>query len=128
VVFLDRRRDPRHNVMTDAFVASSNDQARSFTNLRLSSRSFDSRVGPSTGDASPADFGSRLGLVSTDARALAAWTDSRRGTQDTGRQDIFVNHTGRRQATAGRWAVIAVLLAVAGALVAVAARRRPEAV
>jgi hypothetical protein len=124
VVFLDRRRDPRHNVMTDAFLASSNDQGRSFTNLRLSSRSFDSRVGPSTGDASPADYGSRLGLVSTNARALAAWTDSRRGTQDTGRQDIFVNHAGRRQATVGGWAIAAVLLVLAGTLGALAARRR----
>ncbi len=89
VVFLDRRRD-RQDVMTDAFVASSHDGARSFENVRISSTSFDSRVGPAIGPQFGVDFGSRLGLASaTAAPTVAVWTDTRFGTQDTGRQDIL---------------------------------------
>ncbi|MDQ6807338.1 MAG: glycoside hydrolase [Actinomycetota bacterium] len=88
VLFLDRRRD-RKNIMTDATLASSTDGGRSFRNTRLSSRSFDSRVGSSAGPQLPVDLGSRLGLASTDGQSLAAWTDTRLGSADTGRQDIF---------------------------------------
>ena len=88
VVFLDRRRD-RNNVMTDATVASSHDQGRSFENVQLSEVSFDSRVGPSADLKFGVDFGSRLGLVSDDDRSLAAWTDTRLGSEDTGRQYVM---------------------------------------
>ena len=88
VLFLDRRRD-RKDVMTDATLASSHDEGKSFTNKRISSRSFDSRIGASASQILPIDFGSRLGLLSDDERSLAAWTDTRRGSADTGRQDIF---------------------------------------
>lgn len=88
VVFLDRRRDPQ-NVMTDATVAFSHDNGRSFDTAGLSSQSFDSRVGPSLDPKFGVDFGSRLGLVSADGQSLAAWTDSREGTEDTGRQDVL---------------------------------------
>jgi hypothetical protein len=88
VLFLDRRRD-RRNVMTDATLASSSDGGRSFLNTRLSSRSFDSRVGASASPTLPIDFGSRLGLASRSGHSLAAWTDTRLGSVDSGRQDIF---------------------------------------
>jgi len=86
-VFLDRRRDPR-NVRTDAFLASSQDDGRSFENVRASSRSFDSRVGPSSASYLEPDLGSRLGLVSSDELAVPVWTDTRLGNQASARQDI----------------------------------------
>ncbi|HWF52499.1 MAG TPA: sialidase family protein [Solirubrobacteraceae bacterium] len=89
VLFLDRSRDRKHNEMVDATLASSRDQGRSFQYARLSSRSFDSRVGSSAGPQLPIDFGSRLALASTDGRSLAAWTDTRLGSVATGRQDVF---------------------------------------
>jgi hypothetical protein len=88
VVFLDRRQDPE-DVMTDAFLASSGDGARSFRNVRISSRSFDSRVGPTIGPQFGVDFGTRLGIASDDRQALAAWTDTRFGSEATGRQDVM---------------------------------------
>jgi hypothetical protein len=88
VVFLDRRRDPT-NVMTEATLAVSRDGGRRFENVRLSATPFDSRVGPQTGpDYLGTDLGSRLGLVSSRRSAFAVWTDSRRGNETTGRQDI----------------------------------------
>jgi hypothetical protein len=72
-----------------AELATSADRGASFTNLRLSSASFDSTVGPRTGPVYlGTDLGSRLGLSSTDSGVVTAWTDTRQGTQDTGRQDV----------------------------------------
>lgn len=89
VVFYDRRGDPA-NVATNAYLATSVDGLAPFTNLRLSSESFDSRVGPTFGlDDYGTDFGTRLGLDSTDAGAYASWTDTRLGDENTGRQDVF---------------------------------------
>lgn len=88
VLYLDRRRDVGRNVMTDAYLATSSDGGMSFENGRMSSSSFDSRVGPMVDPSIGVDFGSRLGLVSTRDGAVAAWTDTRVGTEDTGRQDI----------------------------------------
>lgn len=87
VLFLDRRRDPS-NLTMDAYLAFSEDDGRSFENLRVSSAPFDSRVGFSANPKVEADFGSRLGISSLDDVILAAWTDTRVGTQDTARQDI----------------------------------------
>ncbi len=89
VVFYDRRGDPA-NVATDAYLATSVDGQSPFSNLRLSSQSFDSRVGPTFGlEDYGADFGTRLGLDSTDDGAYASWTDTRLGDENTGRQDVF---------------------------------------
>ncbi len=88
VLYLDRRGDRPNNVMTDAYLSISADGGKSFDSTRLSSRAFDSRVGPEIDPTLGVDFGSRLGLISTRDGVLAAWTDSRLGTQDTGRQDI----------------------------------------
>lgn len=88
VLFYDRRNDP-DNVMTDAYLATSSDKAASFTNLRISSASFDSSVGPVFDDTYGADFGTRVGLDSINSGAFAVWTDTRLGSLDDGRQDIF---------------------------------------
>ncbi|MDQ3931477.1 MAG: glycoside hydrolase [Actinomycetota bacterium] len=108
IIFLDRRRDPA-NIMTDAFLATSDDGGRSFSNVRLSSESFDSRVGPYIDATFPIDFGSRLGIVSNDDGAVAAWTDSRFGTEGTGRQDVVAATISRQRAGAIDWAGVALL-------------------
>jgi hypothetical protein len=109
VVFLDRRRDPR-NVMTDAFLAYSEDGSGQFRNLRISSASFDSRVGPSAAPQFEVDLGSRLGLDSEDEESLAAWTDTRFGDETTGRQDVAAATVTLPEETPalGRWPVVAV--------------------
>jgi BNR repeat-like domain len=120
VLFLDRRRD-RKNVFADAFLAVSENGGRSFENLRVSSKSFDTRVGPMIDATFPVDFGSRLGLVSRDDGILAAWTDSRFGNEGTGRQDIFAARVTSESAGALDWAGVVVLglLAVGAAAAAV---------
>lgn len=125
VVFLDRRRD-RGNVMTDATLASSHDRGASFDNVRLSSKSFDSRVGPGAAPQLPIDFGSRLGVSSRDGRSVAAWTDTRLGSTDSGRQDIFAAAYDVPGPPGGlaRVPVIGALLLVALALSALGASAR----
>ena len=120
VLFLDRRRDPR-NVRADAFLASSEDDGRSFENVRISSESFDTRVGPFIDATFPVDFGSRLGLLSRDDGVLAAWTDSRFGNEGNGQQDIIAARVTSESAGALDWAgvVVLALLAVGAAVAAV---------
>ncbi len=81
VIYDDRRNDPA-DVFTDVSYTSSLDGGRTFASTRiLNSQPFDSRYG--THYPIPyfapgmAEFGGRLGLVSTNRRALAAWTDTR---------------------------------------------------
>ena len=129
VLFLDRRRD-RRNLMTDAFLGQSTDGGRSFDNRRVSSRSFDSRVGPFVDVTFPIDFGSRLGLVSSNGRALAAWTDARFGNEGNGRQDIVSAEVVRRRGGPVAWVLVATLglFSVLAALAALEAREeaRPK--
>ncbi|MDP9386747.1 MAG: glycoside hydrolase [Actinomycetota bacterium] len=117
VLFLDRRAD-RADVMTEAFLGISHDGGRSFDNLRVSSTSFDSRVGPSIGPQFGVDFGSRLGLASSSAaKTVGVWTDTRLGTEATGRQDVVAALVGVAEER-GRLAPLAgaaaLLLALAG--------------
>lgn len=115
VIYLDRRRDPL-NVRTDASFASSDDQGRTFTHLRLTTAPFDSRVGPDVADVIGVDFGSRLAVISDDHGAVAAWTDSRLGTLDTGRQDIAaaaITVSEKADVEPGRLAAVVGLLALA---------------
>lgn len=88
VLFYDRRADSA-DLQTSVSLASSSDQGRSFTNRTVSTQSFSSEVGPTFGPEYGTDFGTRLGLVSTDESAVAAWTDTRLGDVNTGRQDVF---------------------------------------
>jgi len=107
VLYYDRRSDPglrpargllgwpprgwparARNVMNHVTLQSSFDAGRSFTPaLRLSSRSFDSRIGFGAKEGLP-DLGSRLGLVSSDQGALGLWTDTRAGTREDQKQDL----------------------------------------
>lgn len=113
VLFLDRRNDPE-DVMTEASLAYSHDGTEPFRNVTISSRAFDSRVGPTSGPQFPVDFGSRLGLASGDAESLAAWTDTRFGNEATGRQDIVAAAVDMPEppAVMGRWPVVAGLVLV----------------
>ncbi len=87
VVYYDRRAD-RRNRMNEVSMQSSFDAAQSFgVRLGLSDRPFDSRVGSAAGSGM-AGLGSRLGLFSADASALAVWSDTRGGTRASGKQDL----------------------------------------
>lgn len=88
VLFYDRRSDTA-DMLTDVFLASADGPGEAFTNRRVSSQSFSSAVGPTFGPDYGTDFGTRLGLKSTDDEAYAAWTDTRLGDMNTGRQDVF---------------------------------------
>ena len=88
VLYYDRRVDPERDILTEASLQSSFDHGKTFgRRVRLSDRSFDSRVGFGSERDLP-DLGSRLGLLSNDARALAVWTDTRAGTPASGKQDL----------------------------------------
>lgn len=87
VVYYDRRADPddAHNEVS---LQSSTDGGASFgPRMLLSDRSFDARIGPGS-ERDLTDLGSGLGLVSGDERALAVWTDTRAGTEASGKQDL----------------------------------------
>lgn len=81
LVYYDRRADPA-NVLNDVVLASSIDSARTFASrVRLNRVSFDSRIGAHYFipyfTPGLVEFGGRLGLLSADEGALAAWTDTR---------------------------------------------------
>lgn len=87
VLYYDRRNDPA-NVMNVTSLQSSFDHGRTFTSaVRLSSSRFSSRIGHGGREGLP-DLGDRLGLISGDDFAFAAWTDTRAGTTETEKQDI----------------------------------------
>lgn len=87
VVYYDRRADPE-NVMNEVSLQSSSDQGESFgERIRLSDKPFSSKIGFGSERDMP-DLGSRLGLLSTDARALAVWTDTRGGSLASNKQDL----------------------------------------
>lgn len=87
VVYYDRRADPG-NVMNEVSLQSSTDGGRSFTpRLNLSGEAFDSRIGFGSERAMP-DLGSRLALDATTDQAVAVWSDTRSGTQASGKQDL----------------------------------------
>ena len=125
VLFYDRRRDQR-NILTDVFLASSDDKGGTFTNRRVTSESFDSRVGPSVSLLHGADFGTKLGLDSWGNQALAAWTDTREGNEADAAQDIATSRITLAEDPPwlGRWPVI-LLLFVVGAVALAGATLRP---
>lgn len=131
-VYYDRRADP-DNVMNGVSFQSSFDGGRSFTaSLRLSKVTFDSRIGFGSTRGLP-DLGSRLALLSEDERALAVWTDTRAGTEQSRRQDLAMGTVDVEQedalrdplSAAGR-ATAGVGLLVLGSAAATAVRRRPR--
>lgn len=101
------------------YLATSPGGSGGFTATMASTTTFNSLIGPMTGPSYlPPDLGSRLGLISDNGGALAAWTDTRRGTTDTGRQDIGIGSLTVGAASIGlwRWVVFAVLLIAAEVL------------
>lgn len=123
VLFYDRRNDPA-NVLADVYLASSDDGGATFANLRVSSTSFDSAVGPVFDPDYGADFGTRVGLESTDAGAVAAWTDTRLGDVDDGRQDVFAAAVAGLGSAGFPWWLLIVALVLAGAGLAWFTRQR----
>lgn len=88
VVYYDRRLGGRANLRNEVSLQSSHDGAASFgQRLKLSSRSFDARIGAGAEQGLP-DLGSRLGLASDDHGATAVWTDTRDGTDASHKQDL----------------------------------------
>lgn len=124
VVYYDRRRD-RRNVRNDVSLQSSSDGGRSFgPSLRISGRSFDSRIGFGSERGMP-DLGSRLGSWSGDDRLVAVWADTRAGNlvsnkQDLARAVVDFRRSPWRMPAAGAGAA----LVIAGIVVPVVARRR----
>jgi len=87
VVYYDRRADS-DNVMNEVSLQSSSDGGGTFSpSLRVSDRPFDSTIGFGSERDLP-DLGSRLGLIATDDRALAVWSDTRAGTPASKKQDL----------------------------------------
>lgn len=87
VVYYDRRRDDE-DVMTEVSLQSSGDGGETFgPRLALSAEPFDTRIGPGS-ERDMTDLGSRLALLSGNDQAMAAWTDTQRGTVDSAKQDI----------------------------------------
>jgi hypothetical protein len=131
VLYYDRRRDRSRNEANETSLQSSEDAGRSFTRrLVLSGRAFDSKVGFGVERDLP-DLGSRLALLSDEARALAVWPDTRAGTRASLKQDLaqrVVAFSGPDGLGAGARVLLriaGVALAVAGlALLALAALRR----
>lgn len=73
-----------------AVLAYSLDGGISFEQVAASTEAFDAEIGPVTGAHLEVDHGSRLGLASEEAQAVAVWTDSRLAADpDHGRQDIW---------------------------------------
>ena len=95
VAYLDRSyaADPSANSMTAAAVATSFDFGATWHAIAVSDTLFDATVGPEA-IGGGADPGSRLGLVSTPTSALAVWPDTRAGTADTGRRDLYFAPVG----------------------------------
>jgi hypothetical protein len=90
VIYYDRTLD-RRGSNADILLSSSSNDGKSFPKtFRLNQQSSNRKVGP---DGSPfsqeADFGTRVGVASLPGGVVAAWTDTRNGTPDNDKQDIF---------------------------------------
>jgi hypothetical protein len=127
VVLIDQRNDPS-GIFAEVYLASSNDSGHSFHVVRLSSATFDTRVGPSFGGNLPPDIGAHLSVSSQAKTVHAAWADSRLGNETTGRQDIVTSRIALSGALAARnWLLAAaVILLLVSAGVLLWGRRRPR--
>jgi hypothetical protein len=120
-------------LFTDVHLATSFDQGKTFRDVRLSSESFDSRIGPTFGGGLPPDLGSHLGVAGTSNTIYAAWGDTRLGTDATGREDIVAaSVTGVGSGVTARWWFLAAAALAAVGLVLLVRRHlvrtRPEKV
>jgi len=91
-IFYDRRRAIK-NRGTDVYYTYSTDGGRTFArNARLTSKNFDSQIGPLYANISARrlpEFGGRLGLASENSGAVAAWMDTRNTARGVTAQDVF---------------------------------------
>ena len=130
VAYYDRRADP-DDVRNSVSVQSSFDGGRSFTpHAAVSDRSFDSRIGFGS-EREMADLGSRLALVAGRHASLAVWTDTRAGTEASGKQDLAQGVVGIEAGSGWRFRLrLAGVVLAAVALVVIGRRltRRPPPV
>src|SRR3989440_1365137 len=103
-------------LFTDVHLATSFDRGKTFRHVRLSSESFDSRIGPTFGGGLPPDLGSHLGVAGDSNTVYGAWGDTRLGTETTGREDIVAASVGGvgSGVTARWWFIAAAALAAVG--------------
>jgi hypothetical protein len=108
-------------LFTDVHLATSFDEGKTFRDVRLSSESFDSRIGPTFGGGLLPDLGSHLGVAGDGDTLYAAWGDTRLGTETTGREDIVATSVAGvgSGVTARWWFVAAAALAAVGLVLAV---------
>ena len=90
VVYYDRTIDPRGS-RADVLLSSSSNSGKSFSKaFRLSDSQSNRKIGPEgSPHAEEADFGTRTSVASLAGGVIAAWTDTRNGTLEGGKQDIF---------------------------------------
>src|SRR4051812_17171417 len=74
VMYFDRRRDPS-NFFIDTYLSRSNNGGKTFTDTRVSQRSWDPRINP---PISPSGefIGDYQGLVADDVQAIPFWNDT----------------------------------------------------
>jgi hypothetical protein len=74
VMYFDRRRDPS-NFFIDTYLSRSNDGGKTFSDTRVSQRSWDPRINP---PISPSGefIGDYQGLVADDVQAIPFWNDT----------------------------------------------------
>jgi hypothetical protein len=133
VVYYDRTIDPR-GPKADVLLSSSSDSGTSFAKvIRLSDEPSSRKIGPEgSPHAAEADFGTRTSVASLAGGAIAAWTDTRNGTLDGGKQDIFtaqmvLEDNSSLALTNVLLAGAGILLGVAGVTLFLLSRRRTKA-
>jgi hypothetical protein len=74
IMYFDRRRDPS-NFFIDTYLSRSNDGGKTFTDTRVSQRSWDPRINP---PISPSGefIGDYQGLAADDVQAIPFWNDT----------------------------------------------------
>jgi hypothetical protein len=94
VAYYDRTVDAR-GPMADVLLSSSSNGGKSFAKtVRLTTQPSNRKIGPEGSPHSPeADFGSRISIASLAGGAIVTWTDTRTGTPDSGKQDVFTGQT-----------------------------------
>ncbi|HUP70743.1 MAG TPA: sialidase family protein [Acidimicrobiales bacterium] len=123
-VFYDRRSDPQ-NLRNDVFFTSSAPgTGGTFSpNLQITADPSDSRIGPRYPIPSArgmVEFGSRLGLVSLDGGAVAAWTDTRNSQLESPQQDVFATTVDLGSEPKNGSGGVSVVFVLAGAAIFVA--------
>lgn len=133
VLFYDRTLDRRGST-ADVQLASSSDGGKSFgKTFRLNTQSSNRKIGPpGSMYSNEADFGSRIAVQSLPRGAVAVWTDTRNGTVDTGKQDIFATSVPLADNSSlslafKALAVLGLLLGVAGVALFLSSRRARKA-